>query len=98
LGREPIERNWYASYNSLVRQYGFHNYGDGYRTTPGRFGARASRLFELLKKGHHDVQLSSEEMHRLTLWLDCSSLFYGVYEREGGKEQLRGEIVRPTLE
>jgi len=26
------------------------------------------------------------------------SMFYGVYEKEGGEAQLRGEIVRPTLE
>jgi hypothetical protein len=37
-------------------------------------------------------------MHRLTLWLDCVSIFYGVYEKEGGEAQLRGEIVYPTLE
>ena len=39
-----------------------------------------------------------EDLHRLTLWLDCCSMFYGVYEREGGLAQLRGEIARPTLE
>jgi hypothetical protein len=98
LGREPLVRNWYASYHSLVRQHGFHNYGDGYRTTPGRFGARASKLYALLEKGHYDVKLSDEELHRLTLWLDSTSMFYGVYEREGGQAQLRGEIARPTLE
>jgi hypothetical protein len=27
-------------------------------TTPGRFGARASRLVALLDKGHYDVHLS----------------------------------------
>ncbi len=98
LGREPMVRNWYASYNSLVHEYGFHNYGDSYRTTPGRFGAKASKLYELLQKGHHDVKLSKEDMRRITLWLDSTSMFYGVYEREGGQAQLRGEVVRPTLE
>ena len=69
-----------------------------YRTTPGQFGAQASKLYEMLQKGHYDVKLSDEEMHRLTLWLDCCSMFYGVYEKEGGEAQLRGEIARPTLE
>jgi len=32
------------------------------------------------------------------LWLDCLSVFYGVYEKAGGEAQLRGEIARPTLE
>jgi len=98
LGREPIANKFYASYNNLARDWGFHNYGDPYRTTPGRFGARASKLYELLEKGHYDVKLTPEEMHRITLWLDCSSMFYGVYEKEGGEAQLRGEVAYPTLE
>jgi hypothetical protein len=95
---------YYASYNSLAPEFGFYNYGGGwtddtfYRTTPGKFGAHASKLYELLQKGHYDVELSPEEMHRITLWLDSCSLFYGVYEAEGGEAQLRGEIVYPTLE
>ncbi len=98
LAREPIQRRWYASYNSLAPKYGFYKYGDAYRTTPGRFGAHASKLYELLQKEHHDVKLSKEELHRITLWLDCCSVFYGIYEKEGGEAQLRGEIARPTLE
>jgi len=98
LAREPITRKWYASYVSLAPKFGFYRYGSGYRTTPGRFGARSSKLFEILQKGHYDVKLSKEDLHRITLWLDCCSVFYGVYEREGGEAQLRGEIVKPTLE
>ena len=98
LAREPLVGRWYASYHNLVRQYGFHDYGHAYRTQAGRFGARASKLYELLQKGHYDVKLSKEEMHRLTLWLDCASMFYGVYEREGGEAQLQGLLARPTLE
>jgi hypothetical protein len=30
--------------------------------------------------------------------MDSSSLFYGVYEAEGGAAQLKGEAGRPTLE
>ncbi len=95
---------YYASYESLAAQYGFYNYGGGwgdasfYRTTPGQFGARASKLYQMLQKGHHKVKLSPQDMHRITVWLDSCSLFYGVYEEEGGQAQLRGEIARPTLE
>jgi hypothetical protein len=98
LAREPIVGRWYASYNNLVQEYGFHDYGDPYRTVAGHFGARASKLYDLLQKGHYGVKLSGEDLHRLTLWLDCSSMFYGVYEREGGEAQLRGELAWPTLE
>ena len=96
---------YYVSYLSLAPQYGFYDYGGTsfndpkwYRTTPGEFGARASKLYELLQKGHYDVKLPPDDMHRLTVWLDSCSLFYGVYEKEGGQAQLRGEIARPTLE
>ena len=98
LAREPITNGFYASYNNLAHRHGFTAYGEPLRTTPGKFGAYVSPLYRILKAGHHDVQLSPEEMHRIILWLDCLSNFYGVYEEEGGKAQLRGEIVWPTLE
>ena len=90
LGREPIQGHWYASYANLTPSYGFHDYGSGLVTTPGKFGARAAKLTEILEKGHYGVKLSPEDFHRITLWLDSSSMFYGVYEKEGGEAQLRG--------
>jgi hypothetical protein len=66
------------------------------RTTPGEFGARASKLLAILDGGHYEVKLSEEELHRITLWLDCNSDFFGSYENI--EAQARGEIVRPTLE
>jgi len=96
---------YFASYLSLAPKFGFYDYGGRnfndpkwYRTTPGEFGARASKLYEILQKGHYDVELSPDDLHRLTVWLDSCSPFYGVYEREGGEAQLRGEIAIPTLE
>jgi len=94
----PRPTTVFRSYDSLIRNYAFWSYGDPYRTIPGKFGARASKLYELLKNGHHDVELTEEEMHRITVWLDSLSNFYGVYEKEGGEAQLRGEVVKPTLE
>lgn len=108
LDAEPLPYgagHFFASYLSLMPKYGFHNYGGGdfaqpkwYRTTPGQFGARASRLHALLQAGHHDLKLPPEDAHRLNVWLDSCSLFYGVYEKEGGQAQLRGEIPQPTLQ
>jgi hypothetical protein len=96
---------YYASYLSLAPKYGFYNYGGNgwadpkwYRTTPGAFGARASKLYQMLLQGHHDLKLPAEDLHRLAVWLDSCSLFYGVYEKDGGEAQLRGAIAQPTLE
>jgi hypothetical protein len=101
LDREVIvkgRQKWYASYHSLAPEYGFWKYGHRHRTLPGKFGARASKLYDILQKGHYDVELSEEEMHRITVWLDSCSIFYGVYEKEGGIAQLEGKVVYPTLE
>ncbi|MBM4040798.1 MAG: hypothetical protein FJ290_20020 [Planctomycetes bacterium] len=90
--------HWYTSYNSLEKHAFFFG-GVGWetpRTIPGKFGARASRLYALLAKGHYDVKLSPEELRRITLWLDCNSDFFGAYEKT--QEQAAGEIVRPSLE
>ncbi len=95
------------SYRSLAEKYGFYfnvsngSFNDphpigGARTVAGQFGAQASKLYQMLKAGHHDVQLSKEDMHRITLWLDCNSDFYGSYENT--LAQSRGEVVFPILE
>ncbi|MHC4535958.1 MAG: HzsA-related protein [Planctomycetota bacterium] len=101
LDREVIAKGrqkWYASYHSLAPEYGFWQYGGRHRTIPGKFGARVSKLYKLLQDGHYDVELSEEEMHRITVWLDSCSIFYGVYEKAGGIAQLEGKVVYPTLE
>ena len=59
-------------------------------------GARVSKLYALLQAGHYDVELSKADLHRLSLWLDANSDFFGSYERTDA--QSRGEIVQPTLE
>jgi hypothetical protein len=96
---------YFTSYQTLAPQFGFYDYGGKnwedpkwYRTTPGEFGAKASKLYALLQNGHYDLKLPPEAMHRITLWLDSCSPFYGVYEEEGGRAQLRGEVALPTLQ
>ena len=91
---------------SLAEPYGFTTYGSKrdwnspqfYRTTPGEFGARGSKLYALLQKGHHDVNLSADETNRIVTWLDSVCQFYGVYEKAGGEIQLAGGLAEPTLQ
>ncbi len=74
------------SYASLARndlafsQPGEHNALSwigvgGSRTTPGKFGARASGLMKTLttKPQHKDLDLTSDQWRRITLWLDLNS-------------------------
>ena len=69
---------------------------EGTRSTPGNVGARASELYQMLGKGHHDVKLPPEDMRRLTLWLDCNANFFGAYHDFEGQAQAK--LVRPKLE
>jgi hypothetical protein len=82
-----------ASYSSLVP----HVWGPrGSRSIPGKVGARHSRLYRMLTRDHHGVRLPKEDLHRLTLWIDCNSNLFGAYrDREA---QLAGNVVRPIVE
>lgn len=97
---------WSRSYTNLAEKYGFyfhagkgsirsHAHG-GSRTIPGQFGARASKLLSYMDAQHYGVRLSRQEFHRLTLWLDCNSEFFGAYENI--EAQARGQIVQPSLD
>ncbi len=105
-GEVTGKHGWSRSYENLASQHGFYfhvsngsiNSGvhGGSRTIAGQFGARASSLLQYLDVRHHGVQLPREDWHRLTLWLDCNSEFYGAYHDMGA--QARGERVVPGLD
>jgi hypothetical protein len=93
LRNNMIHIGWSEAYASLSRVAWAPG---GTRSQPGGVGAVRSRLFEMLKKGHHDVKLTPEELRRITVWLDCGSPFYGAYERI--EEQAQGKLVLPAVE
>jgi len=98
LTKGRIGRNFFNSYNNL-RKYAFFFNNAVYttpRTIPGKFGARASKLYQMLAKGHNKLKLPPEDMHRITLWLDSNSDFFGSYKNL--EAQSRGEVVQPTME
>lgn len=100
------DSGWSHSYQNLALKFGFYfhsangsiNSGvhGGSRTIVGQFGARASKLVDYLDQRHYGVRLPDGDFHRLVLWLDCNSEFYGAYENT--QAQSRGQIVRPSLE
>jgi len=105
-GKPGAANGWTQSYASLAEKYGFYfhvtngsinmNAHGGSRTVAGQFGARAAGLMKYLDESHYDVKLSPEDRHRISLWLDCNSEFYGAYEHTD--QQARGESVSPSLE
>ena len=48
------------------------------RTVPGQFGALGSKLLKYLDKSHYGVNLTKEEFHRITLWMDTNSADRGA--------------------
>ena len=56
-------------------------------------GAKGSRLFRMLESGHYGVKLPAADLHRITLWLDCGSDFYGAFENI--EAQARGDRIAP---
>jgi len=101
-----IDKQFTRSYNALAGKYGFYfhvsngsiNQGihGGSRTIAGKFGARAAPLLKYLGPDHYGVQLPEEDFQRIVLWLDCNSEFLGAYE--DAEAQMRGKLVRPSLE
>jgi len=92
---------WYDSYINLypyVRDACFVRHGpqEGAQTKPGTFGARVSKLYQLLEDGHHDVRLGDEEMHRFALWIDTNCRFFGPTRHL--LRQAMGEEVMPEIE
>jgi len=71
----------------------------GSRTTPGRFGAHASGFMESLnhKDYHKDVDLTADELRRITLWLDLNANEICWISDDAAivNAQRRGEIVWP---
>jgi hypothetical protein len=59
----------------------------------GTYGARGSRLMQLLLDGHEDVRLTPKEIARLATWIDMNAIFYGVYDPVGQSRQLAGQRV-----
>lgn len=96
------KRGWSESYQTLAPRAWAQHGGNGAlengtsRSVAGHIGANASRLMKMLDAGHHDVRLPAEDLRRLTLWIDCNSVFYADYH--GMETQARGEAAVPAVQ
>ena len=63
---------------------------------PGKIGARGSKLYQMLKKGHHGVRLSEDDWRRLVLFMDASGAY--LSHDHDVDAQLQGRVVEPVLE
>ena len=65
------------------------------RTVPGKFGALGSRLLKYLDKSHHRLDLTADEFHRITLWMDCNAASRGSQQLSVQERQRLAEFASP---
>jgi formylglycine-generating enzyme required for sulfatase activity len=65
--------------------------------TPMEYHADTTELVQLLKKGHHDVELDAEAWNRLITWIDLNCPYHGTWGEEiadpGTQRQRRRELL-----
>ncbi|MBX7256116.1 MAG: hypothetical protein K1Y02_07115 [Candidatus Hydrogenedentes bacterium] len=102
-GKTFGEFGWSTAYHEIA-PFGWAKHGgngalaknETSYSIPGKVGARASKLLEILKDdAHKEAKFTKDDLARLTLWLDCNSVFYGDYLET--EKQARGESVMPKI-
>jgi DNA-binding beta-propeller fold protein YncE len=90
---------FYSSYVNLKPYLSYYNFDYSWGPTvtqPGKFGARTSKLYSLLKGGHQGVTLTDAELRSIALWLDLNSdMFSDDVQRDA---QAKGDAVKPSVE
>lgn len=56
---------------------------------PTEFAADTSELYQLLKKGHHHVDMPEEDWHRLVTWMDMNAPYLGEWPGERNENLLK---------
>jgi len=75
-----------ASYRTLITQ-GWVHYFDmtwslpHHKAEPLTFGTVRSKLWPVLERGHYDVKLTRDEMHRVKCWIDLNCPLWPDYQQ-----------------
>ena len=56
---------------------------------PTEFFADTSELYQLLKKGHHGVEMPQEDWNRLVTWMDMNAPYLGEWPGERNEGLLK---------
>ena len=71
----------YLALHPYTRRTGVE--GDYYVLTPLEFHPDTSEVVQLLRKGHHEVKLATEEWGRLTMWINLNVPYFGTWTERG---------------
>jgi formylglycine-generating enzyme required for sulfatase activity len=90
-------RNFSNAYHALhrfTRRPGPES--DAYVFKPMEYHSSTSELVQMLKKGHHGVELDEEAWRRLHCWIDLNVPYFGSWTEivEAGKERGTGQHVK----
>ena len=62
--------------------------GDYHLLTPLEFHASSSELFQMLDKGHHNVQLDADALAHLITWADLNAPYHGTWTEAGASKEV----------
>lgn len=86
----------YANLHRFVRHPGIES--DIAVLTPMDYHADTTELIQLLRKGHHGVNLGAEDLSRITTWIDLNTPFHGDWTTiVGAKAAEKAEKRRAEL-
>jgi hypothetical protein len=83
-------------YEITRRRHGYQAFIEPAYTAPRTSGAHASKLYAMLKKGHHRVKLTPEEWERLLVFMGSNAQFAG--HDHDIDAQRDGKVVPPPYE
>ncbi|MAG94318.1 MAG: hypothetical protein CMJ48_11275, partial [Planctomycetaceae bacterium] len=82
----------YLELHRFVRRPGAET--DYHLLPAAEYHADVSELVQLLKKGHHNVQLDAEAWDRLVTWIDLNVPYHGTWHEAQGEERVAGQDDR----
>ncbi|MHB8899085.1 MAG: SUMF1/EgtB/PvdO family nonheme iron enzyme [Thermoguttaceae bacterium] len=85
----------YYELSRYVRRPGIES--DYHLLEPMEFHADTTQLVQLLKKGHHGVQLDDEAWDRLVTWIDLNCPYHGTWGEDIAKPGVQRERRRELL-
>jgi len=82
----------YIELRKLVRVGGLES--DIRMLNPGEFRANTSELIQMLKKGHHSVELDQDAWNRLYTWIDLNAPAHGTWREAIGSKKIKDHPER----
>lgn len=82
----------YADLQRFVRRPGIES--DLRMLSPMDYHFTSTRLGQMLKQGHHNVQLDAESLQRLATWVDLNAPFHGTWGEIVGAATIAPALAR----